>query len=61
MSKKLEWSKDKIEEMKEDYFPGLDPSQLSLKLFGRYDSACVRSVCNKLSEYGLRNKKGYDI
>ena len=55
------WTDEKIEEMKEEYFPGLDPAQVCLKLFNRDDNAMVRSVCNKLSEHGLRNKKGYDI
>lgn len=55
------WTKSKIEELKEDYFPGLDPAQCCLKLFNRDDEPMRRSVENKLSELKLRNKKGYDL
>lgn len=55
------WTQEKEKELKDDYFPGLDPAQVSLKIFGRDDDSAIRSVTNKLSELKLRNKRGYDI
>ena len=53
----MKWTKDKIKQLKKDYFPKLDPAQLALQLFNRDDKPMIMSVENMLSELGLRKKR----
>jgi hypothetical protein len=55
------WTRVKLAELERDYFPGLDPAQMALKLFDRDDRNTVVMVENRLSQLGLRKKRSVTL